>query len=92
MISFYFKLTSLIITELNKFCINQYNSFYLFSEKVLWSRRQSDLFLAQQSNLMLHNEKEALDPKIIKTKVDEFLSYDKDYAEAVNIINILIRL
>lgn len=41
---------------------------------------------------MLHNEKEALDPKIIKTKVDEFLSYDKDYAEAVNIINILIRL
>lgn len=55
------------------------------SEKLIWSRRQSDLFLAQQSNLMLHNEKEALEPKTIKAIVDEFLSYDKDYAEAVSI-------
>jgi hypothetical protein len=52
----------------------------------LWSRRQAELFIAQQSKLLIHNPTEALPPQKLQAKIRDVLATNPEHAEAVNIL------
>jgi anaphase-promoting complex subunit 5 len=54
-------------------------------ERVCWSRRQAELFIAQQASLMHTNEMAALSPPELQERIRELLQANPEYAEAVSI-------
>lgn len=52
-------------------------------ERVCWSRRQAELFIAQQASLMQTNEMAALSPPELQERIKELLQANPEYAEAV---------
>lgn len=52
-------------------------------EAVSWTRRQAELFIAQQVNLLQNNENLALPPPKLQDKIRDILQANPDYAEAV---------
>ncbi|XP_026272663.1 anaphase-promoting complex subunit 5 [Frankliniella occidentalis] len=54
----------------------------LEGEVVSWSRRQAELFIAQQVNLLQNNESLALSPPKLQEKIRDILQANPDYAEA----------
>lgn len=51
-------------------------------ERVCWSRRQAELFIAQQASLMQTNEMAALSPPELQERIKELLRANPEYAEA----------
>lgn len=54
----------------------------LEGEAVSWTRRQAELFIAQQVNLLQNNESQALPPPKLQEKIRDILDANPDYAEA----------
>ncbi|KAK3923376.1 Anaphase-promoting complex subunit 5 [Frankliniella fusca] len=54
----------------------------LEGEVVSWTRRQAELFIAQQVNLLQNNEILALSPPKLQEKIRDILQANPDYAEA----------
>jgi anaphase-promoting complex subunit 5 len=55
----------------------------MYPERVCWSRRQAELFIAQQASLMQTNEMAALSPPELQERIRELLRANPEYAEAV---------
>ncbi|XP_049828082.1 anaphase-promoting complex subunit 5 isoform X1 [Schistocerca gregaria] len=53
-----------------------------FMNSVYWSRRQAELFIAQQASLMQNNETAALSPSRLQEQIRKLLQTNPDYAEA----------
>ena len=53
-------------------------------EVVCWTRRQAELFIAQQVSLLQNNESLALPPPKLQEKIRDILRANPDYAEAVS--------
>lgn len=49
----------------------------------LWSRRQAELFIAQQARLITDNSQQALPPNQLQTKLRDVLATNPEHAEAV---------
>lgn len=56
--------------------------FALEGESVSWTRRQAELFIAQQVNLLQNNGSLALPPPKLQEKIRDILQANPDYAEA----------
>lgn len=54
----------------------------LEGEPVSWTRRQAELFIAQQVNLLQNNQSLALPPPKLQDKIRDILQANPDYAEA----------
>ncbi|KAL1130731.1 hypothetical protein AAG570_011972 [Ranatra chinensis] len=48
----------------------------------LWSRRQVELFLAQQAKLLINNPEHAMSPKELQSKIRDVISTNPEHAEA----------
>ncbi|GLG92673.1 Anaphase-promoting complex subunit 5 [Gryllus bimaculatus] len=52
------------------------------SDRTFWSRRQAELFIAQQASLIQSNEMAALSPPHLQDKIKDLLQANPEYAEA----------
>ncbi|KAJ9592635.1 hypothetical protein L9F63_015690, partial [Diploptera punctata] len=68
--------------ELESLGIGNINLNNSQSGRVYWSRRQAELFMAQQSTLMQTNELAALSPPELQDRIRELLRANPEFAEA----------
>lgn len=54
----------------------------MYPERVCWSRRQAEFFIAQQASLLQTNEMAALSPPELQERIRELLQANPEYAEA----------
>jgi len=60
--------------------------FYLLirgSESFQWSRKQAELFIAQQAALLQSSEPHAMPPAQLQTTISQILKDNPNYADAV---------
>ncbi|PNF24685.1 hypothetical protein B7P43_G17552 [Cryptotermes secundus] len=62
--------------------LSVHKSGSMHPERVCWSRRQAELFIAQQASLMQTNEMAALSPPELQERIRELLQANPEYAEA----------
>lgn len=56
-------------------------------EHCKWSRKQAELFTAQQAALLQSSEPRAMSPRSLQEAITDILRDNPDYADAVSIIH-----